>query len=113
MRKNRRVTIDFGTLNDIAELSVNGKKVGVLWYPPYKADITDFVHRGKNIITIAVTNNWANRMIGDEQWEPDFEVGYRCCPSGFFFILSARRKTARRSPFGTISTKTLPYSRQD
>ena len=76
VRKNRRVTIDFGTLNDIAELSVNGKKVGVLWYPPYKADITDFVHRGKNIITIAVTNNWANRMIGDEQWEPDFEVGY-------------------------------------
>ena len=74
--KGRRVIIRFGTLNDIAELSVNGKKVGVLWYPPYDADITDFLHRGENTITIAVTNNWANRMIGDEQWEPDFEWGY-------------------------------------
>jgi hypothetical protein len=71
----KRVSVDLGELNDIAELSVNGKKVAVLWYPPYRTDITDYVRNGDNLIEVAVTNNWANRLIGDEQYEPDFEWG--------------------------------------
>jgi hypothetical protein len=71
----KRVSIDLGELNDIAELSVNGKKVAVLWYPPYKTDITDFLRKGDNLIEVAVTDNWANRLIGDEQYEADFEWG--------------------------------------
>ena len=71
----RRITLDLGELNDIAELAVNGRKVAVLWYPPFTADITDFVKKGDNLIEVAVTNNWANRLIGDEQYEPDFEWG--------------------------------------
>lgn len=70
-----RLVLELGKLNDIAELSVNGKKVGVLWYPPFKADITDYVRPGDNTLEIAVTNNWANRLIGDEQYEADFEWG--------------------------------------
>ena len=72
---NKRVLIDLGKLDDLAELSVNGKKVAVLWYPPFKADITEFLKAGENIVTVAVTNNWANRLIGDEQYEADFEWG--------------------------------------
>ena len=71
----KRVVLHLGTLNDIAELSVNGKPVATLWYPPYEADITPFLRRGENLIQVAVTNNWANRLIGDEQYEPDFEWG--------------------------------------
>ena len=70
-----RLVLDLGELNDIAELSMNGKKVGVLWYPPFRADITDYVRPGDNTLEIAVTNNWANRLIGDEQFEADFEWG--------------------------------------
>ena len=76
LAKDKRIAISLGELNDIAELWVNGKAVGTLWYPPYEADITPFLHKGTNTITVAVTNNWANRMIGDEQYEPDFEWGY-------------------------------------
>ena len=75
LEAGKRVSIDLGELNDIAELSVNGKKAAVLWYPPYIADITDFIRKGDNLIEVAVTNNWANRLIGDEQYEPDFEWG--------------------------------------
>ena len=71
----KRVILHLGTLNDIAELSVNGKSVATLWYPPYEADITPYLHKGENSLSVAVTNNWANRLIGDEQYEPDFEWG--------------------------------------
>ena len=71
----RHVILHLGTLNDIAELTVNGKHVATLWYPPYEADITPCLRRGANCIAVAVTNNWANRLIGDEQYEPDFEWG--------------------------------------
>ncbi len=73
--KDRRVILNLGELHDIAELSVNGQDAGVLWYPPYEADITPWLKTGPNTLTIAVTNNWANRLIGDEQHPADFEWG--------------------------------------
>jgi hypothetical protein len=73
--KNKQIQLDLGDLHDIAELEVNEKKVGVLWFPPYSADITPFVKAGNNTITIYITNNWANRLIGDEQYPADFEWG--------------------------------------
>jgi hypothetical protein len=75
LRDDRRIILDLGELHDIAELTVNGRSAGVLWYPPYKTDITPYLKTGKNAIRIAVTNNWANRLIGDEQYPADFEWG--------------------------------------
>ncbi|MBQ6178496.1 MAG: hypothetical protein IJK32_03135 [Bacteroidales bacterium] len=76
LAKDKRIVLDLGELNDLVEVSVNGEKTGVLWYPPYKTDITDYLKGGENVLSLAVTNNWANRMIGDERFEPDFEWGY-------------------------------------
>jgi hypothetical protein len=73
--KNRRTVLDLGVVNDIAQVRVNGKDVGVLWYPPYSTDITDFLKAGGNDLEIVVTDNWANQLIGDEQEPRDFEVG--------------------------------------
>lgn len=75
LAENKRVVLNLGELNDLAEVSVNGKKVGVLWYPPFKADITPCLKAGENTISVAVTNTWANRLIGDERHEADFEWG--------------------------------------
>jgi hypothetical protein len=72
---DRRVLLDLGELEDIAELEVNGKHAGVLWSPPYRTDITPYLKPGNNQIAILVTNNWANRLIGDEQEPADFEWG--------------------------------------
>ena len=71
----KRILLDLGMANDIVQLSINQKKLGVLWYPPYKADITDDLKVGDNTIDIAVTNNWANRLIGDEQEPEDVVYG--------------------------------------
>jgi len=75
LAQNQRIVLDLGELNDIAEVRVNGKSAGVLWYPPYSADITDLLKPGRNLLEILVTVNWANRLIGDEQEPADFEWG--------------------------------------
>jgi hypothetical protein len=73
--QNRRTVLDLGVMNDIAQVRVNGKAAGVLWYPPYEADITDYLRAGDNDLEIIVTDNWANQLIGDEKEPKDFEVG--------------------------------------
>jgi hypothetical protein len=72
---NQRILLDLGEMNDIAQVWVNGKDAGVSWYAPFIIDITPHLKRGKNSLKIAVTNNWANRLIGDEQHPADFEWG--------------------------------------
>jgi len=37
--------------------------------------ISRFLKPGTNVLEIAVTNNWANAIIGDEQLPVDFESG--------------------------------------
>jgi hypothetical protein len=73
--EGKRIILDLGELHDIAELEINGQNAGVLWSPPYKTDITPYLKKGDNRITVYVTVNWANRLIGDEQYPPDFEWG--------------------------------------
>ncbi len=73
--QGRRMVLDLGVMNDIAQVRVNGKDAGVLWYPPYTADITDCLKAGENDLEIVVTDNWANQLIGDEQEPRDFAVG--------------------------------------
>ncbi|MDR1524027.1 MAG: hypothetical protein LBS79_02065, partial [Tannerella sp.] len=73
--KGKQIALDLGELHDIAELEINGQNAGVLWSPPYKTDITPYLKPGNNKIAVYVTVNWANRLIGDEQYPPDFEWG--------------------------------------
>lgn len=73
--KGKRIVLDLGEMNDLAQVKINGIDKGTLWYPPYKVDITDALKNGENVIEIAVTNNWANRLIGDEKEPADFEWG--------------------------------------
>jgi hypothetical protein len=62
-----RLMLDLGTVREIADVSVNGKAVGVAWKAPYVVDVTDAVKAGANSLTIKVTNLWPNRLIGDAQ----------------------------------------------
>ena len=49
------------------------KDLGILWKPPYKIGITDYVIAGKNVLEITVVNLMINRMIGDEFLPEDSE----------------------------------------
>jgi hypothetical protein len=72
---NHRVILDLGTINDIAAVKINGSAEKVLWYAPYTLDITSLLRPGDNQLAIAVTDNWANAIIGDEQIPADFQNG--------------------------------------
>ena len=67
----RSITLDLGEVKNVAEVFLNGKRCGgVLWKPPFRADITRALKPGKNRLEVRVTNLWVNRMVGDE-FEPD------------------------------------------
>lgn len=68
---NSKVFLDLGQVDIIAEVWVNGINEGILWKPPYIADITSSLKPGENFIEVEVVNNWQNRLIGDEQYPDD------------------------------------------
>ena len=69
----KRLYLDLGWVEVIAEVRLNGRDLGTLWKPPYRVDITDAVRSGDNDLEIRVTNLWPNRLIGDEQLPPENE----------------------------------------
>src|SRR6218665_40599 len=64
-KKPVRIYLDLGTAESVAEVRLNGKKLGVLWCAPWRVEITDVVKPADNILEIDVINLWANRVIGD------------------------------------------------
>jgi hypothetical protein len=73
-----RIFLELEKLANIAEIKINGISCGIIWTKPYRIEITDALKNGKNTIEIAVTNTWANRIIGDEDFsEPSSKDPYR------------------------------------
>jgi hypothetical protein len=70
---NKRLYLDLGRVEVIAEVRVNGRGLGTLWKPPYRLDVTEAVHQGANRLEVLVTNLWPNRLIGDEHLPPEYE----------------------------------------
>ena len=73
-RKGTHVWIDLGDVKNLAEVTVNGKSLGIVWHAPYRVDATTALKPGKNELTVKVTNAWVNRLIGDQQ--PDATKKY-------------------------------------
>ncbi|MDQ8201356.1 hypothetical protein QEH56_24570, partial [Pelagicoccus enzymogenes] len=67
--KNRHLTLDLGTVEVAARVDLNDQQVGTLWTPPFAIDITESARVGENKLRIEVVNQWANRLIGDEQFQ--------------------------------------------
>lgn len=65
--KNKKLKLDLGKVEIMAEVKINGKNLGILWKAPYCFDITNALQIGTNTIELKVVNLWINRMIGDEQ----------------------------------------------
>jgi len=64
----KRLWVDLGKVNGIAEVFINGRSLGILWGPPYVVDITSAARPGSNDFSIAVTGTWRNRLIGQAKY---------------------------------------------
>ena len=56
----RQVTLDLGTVRDIAEVRINGKSAHTLLRAPYAVDVSGMVHAGVNRIEITTVNSLSN-----------------------------------------------------
>jgi alpha-L-rhamnosidase len=71
---NEQLWLDLGDVKNLAEVTVNGRNLGIVWHAPYRVDVTGALKPGANEIAIKVTNAWVNRLIGDQQ--PDATTKY-------------------------------------
>ena len=60
-----RSELDLGQLRNVADATLNGKPLGILWKPPYTYNVTGIIRSGKNELKIEIVNLWANRLVGD------------------------------------------------
>jgi hypothetical protein len=81
-RNGARLVLDLGDVKNIAEVTVNGKPLGVLWKAPFRVDVTEAIHPGANQVEVKVTNLWVNRLIGDQQ--PDVTQKYTYTAMQFY-----------------------------
>jgi hypothetical protein len=74
--------IDLGDVKNLAEVTVNGTALGIVWKRPFSVDATGALKPGANQIEVKVTNLWVNRMIGDRQ--PDATTKYTFTSPTFY-----------------------------
>ncbi len=72
MQRDIQITLDMGKVSKVAEVYLNGKKVGISWFAPYKLDITNFVKVGENNLIIEVVNVLSNYMTGDAKLPKEY-----------------------------------------
>jgi hypothetical protein len=102
-RPGQQIYLDLDKVRDLAEVSVNGKRVGLVWAPPYRLNVTDDLKDGANELEIEVTNEWTNRIVGDRLAPPEKRVLPEAGPAprggGAFF---GPREPAESGLLGTV-----------
>lgn len=68
--------LDLGALFESAEVSVNGRRVGIVYAPYYRCEVTEFMRAGENQIEIEVANQLKNHLEqGDDYRRPSGLLG--------------------------------------
>ena len=65
IKPDMQFKLDLGSVEMIAAVSLNGKKIRTIWTPPYSMDLTSDIKSGLNTLTIEVTSTWFNRLVFD------------------------------------------------
>lgn len=65
LANRKRLFLQLGNLAEIAEVTLNGQRLGLAWLPPYRIEVSGVVRAGANKLEVRVANLWANRLNGD------------------------------------------------
>lgn len=55
----------FGSVREIAEVSLNGQRLPSVWAKPYITCVSERFSSGENQLSLTVSNLWHNRLMGD------------------------------------------------
>jgi alpha-L-rhamnosidase len=93
-------------IREAAIVSVNGRRAGSLWHPPYRIDVTSLVYKGDNRIEVEVYNTAINLLAGQpphdysalwakygKRFEPQDMGNLQPIPSGLFGPIRLLRET--------------------
>jgi hypothetical protein len=77
-------------LGSIAQVYVNGKEAGIVGWPPYELDVTDYMVKGTNSISVVVCGTLKNLLgphhigkVRGTAWPASFENAPPHLPAGF------------------------------
>lgn len=98
-----RLWLDLGDVENLAEVSVNGKPLGIVWKAPFRVEVTGALKPGENSLAIAVTNLWVNRLIGDQQ--PGATEKYTFTTQRFYRANSPLKPSGLLGPVRVVVTK--------
>jgi hypothetical protein len=65
------VYLDLGVVKNIADVTLNGKNLGIVWTSPWHMDLSPALKKGENQLKIEVINLWPNRLIKDAGLPPE------------------------------------------
>jgi hypothetical protein len=71
-----RYQLDLGEVQQIAEVRLNGRKLGLVYHAPFVLDAGDGLRAGANELEIEITNTWVNRLVADRDLPADKRIGY-------------------------------------
>jgi hypothetical protein len=69
--KGETYFLDLGKVKNMANVTLNGKKLGTVWCAPWHIQIQP--EKGRNVLEIEVVNLWVNRLIGDIKFDGSVE----------------------------------------
>ncbi len=72
LKKDAVLLLSLNKVKEIAEVYLNGKKLGLQWHPSQIFALTDELKPGKNYLVIEVVNSINNGLIGDAQHPKEY-----------------------------------------
>lgn len=102
LQKDICLQLDLGMVGVIAEVIVNGTPVDTLWKAPFRMEVGQLLHKGKNDLEIRVSNTWRNRLIGDEQYPQDVQMRGKTSAQFPDWLKGQGERQSQRSTFYTF-----------
>jgi hypothetical protein len=63
--KDKRIIVAVDNVKDMVEIIVNDRSANVRMWQPWEADITDLVKRGRNTLSLKISNSMSNFVDGN------------------------------------------------
>lgn len=75
VRDDVGMLLELGTVHELADVWVNGRKVGTTWFAPYGVDLTGHVRPRQNLLRIDVPNLLKNHLESGDYRRPSGLIG--------------------------------------